>query len=126
MLHSDIIKIAGINGWRVSITKSGNGFFFDFQCRTPGGLPFTFTAELSGGCVDSLVDEIVTFVDALDPGQYAAEWAEASGNMSRARYLQAVADMDVIRSRAWLLACDLSEFAANVDRLLNLPWFRRN
>ena len=80
MLHSDIIRIAVRNGWKVSITASADdSFYFDFQCRTPGGLPFCFTAELSGGHVGTLVDEIIAFVDALDPEHYAVEWLEAAG-----------------------------------------------
>ena len=34
-----------------------------------------------------------------------------SGAMDSSRYLQAVADMEDIRSKAWLLACDLSELS---------------
>ena len=123
MLHSDIIKIAVKNGWQVSITNSEDGFFFDFHRRTLGGLPFSFTAELSRGCVATLVDEIISFVDALDPERYASEWLESSGETSPSRFLQAVADMDDIRTRAWLLSFDLSEIAEKGEQLLNIPWY---
>ena len=123
MLHSDIIKIAVNNGWQVSITNSEDGFFFDFHHRTLGGLPFSFTAELSRGCVATLVDEIISFVDALDPERYASEWLEKSGVTSPSRFLQAVTDMDDIRTRAWLLAFDLSEIAEKGEQLLNFPWY---
>lgn len=123
MLHSDIIKIAVKNGWQVSITNSEDGFFFDFHRRTLGGLPFSFTAELSRGCIATLVDEIISFVDALDPERYASEWLESSGETSPSRFLQAVTDMDDIRTRAWLLAFDLSEIAEKGERLLNFPWY---
>ncbi len=123
MLHSDIIKIAVKNGWQVSITNSEDGFFFDFHRRTLGGLPFSFTAELSRGCVATLVDEIISFVDALDPERYASEWLESSGETSPSRFLQAVADMDDIRTRAWLLAFYLSEIAEKGEQLLNFPWY---
>lgn len=123
MLHSDIIKIAVKNGWQVSITNSEDGFFFDFHRRTLGGLPFSFTAELSRGCIATLVDEIISFVDALDPERYASEWLESSGEISPSRFLQAVADMDDIRTRAWLLAFDLSEIAEKGEQLLNFPWY---
>ena len=124
VLHSDIIRIAVKQGWHVSVSISeGNSFYFDFQRRTLGGLPFCFTAELSGGIVGTLVDEIISFVDELDPERYAVEWSDASGQFSPTRYLQAVADMDDIRTRAWLLAVDLSELADRQNRLINFPWY---
>ena len=127
MLHSDIIKIAVKNGWQVSITVSSyNSYYFDFQRRTLGGLPFCFTAELSGGRVGTLVDEIISFVDALDPERYAAEWLESAGPLTPSRYCQAIADMDDIRTRAWLLAFDLSVEAEKERILLDLPRYRLN
>ena len=124
VLHSDIIRIAVKQGWHVSVSISEeNSFYFDFQRRTLGGLPFCFTAELSGGIVGTLVGEIISFVDELDPGRYAVEWSDASGQFSPTRYLQAVADMDDIRTRAWLLAVDLSELADRQRRLLDFPWY---
>ena len=127
MLHSDIIRIAVRNGWKVSITASAeDSYYFDFQRRTPGGLPFCFTAELSGGHVGTLVDEIISFVDALDPGRYAVKWLEAAGPVTPSRYFQAVADMDDMRARAWLLAVDLSEEAGKERILLDLPRYRLN
>ena len=127
MLHSDIIKIAVKNGWQVSITVSSyNSYYFDFQRRTLGGLPFCFTAELSGGRVGTLVDEIISFVDALDPERYAAEWLESAGPLTPSRYCQAITDMDDMRTRAWLLACDLSAEAEKESILLDLPRYRLN
>ena len=124
VLHSDIIRIAVKQGWHVSVSISEeNSFYFDFQRRTLGGLPFCFTAELSGGIVGTLVDEIISFVDELDPERYAVEWSDASGQFSPTRYLQAVADMDDIRTRAWLLAVDLSELADKQSQLLDVPWY---
>ena len=127
VLHSDIIRVAVKQGWLVSVSISeGNSFYFDFQRRTLGGLPFCFTAELSGGIVGTLVDEIISFVDELDPGRYADEWSDASGQFSPTRYLQAVADMDDIRTRAWLLAVELSELARRQDEVLTFQWFLWN
>ena len=124
VLHSDIIRIAVKQGWHVSVSISEeNSFYFDFQRRTLGGLPFCFTAEFSGGIIGTLVDEIISFVDELDPERYAVEWSDASGQFSPTRYLQAVADMDDIRTRAWLLAVDLSELADKQELLIDLPWY---
>lgn len=127
MLNSDIIRVAVGQGWFVSVTMSeGNSFYFDFQRRTLGGLPFCFTAELSEGIVGTLVDEIISFVEELDPERYADEWSDASGQFSPTRYLQAVADMDDIRTRAWLLAVELSEIARRQDEVLSFQWFLWN
>lgn len=127
MIHSDIIRIAVNCGWQVSITACGDdSFYFDFQRRTGNGLPFCFTAVMTDGRISSIVDEIISFVDALDPERYAGEWLEISGDLSPSRYFQAVTDMDDIRTRAWLLALDLSEIAESGDKLLNFPWYRWN
>lgn len=127
LLHSDIINLAVRQGWLVSVTTSGkNSFYFDFQRRTSNGLSFSFTAELSGGLVETLVDEIISFVDELDPERYAGEWLEASGLVSPTRYFGAVNDMDDIRTRAWLLAFGLLELAEKQERLLALPWYLWN
>ena len=124
VLHSDIIRLAAKSGWSVSVTASGdNSFFFDFQRRTPGGLSFCLTAELSGGLVGTLVDEIISFVDELNPERYAGEWLEASGPLTPARYFRAVDDMDEIRTQAWLLAIDISELAERQNSLLSPPWY---
>lgn len=82
---------------------------FDFQRKTPSGVPFSFTAEITDDKTESLVAEIVSFVDAIEPSICAKEWMIKSGVMASNRYLQAVADMEDIRTEAWLLACELSE-----------------
>ena len=127
MIHSDIIRIAVNCGWQVSITACGDdSFYFDFQRRTGNGLPFCFTAVMTDGRISSLVDEIISFVDALDPGRYACEWIENKGDVSPSRYLRAVDDMDEMRTHAWLLAVELSTAAESEIFLLDLPWYRLN
>ena len=124
MLQRDIIKIAIKNGWYVSITASDkDSYYLDFQRRTLGGYSFCFTAELIEGRIGTLVDEIISFVDELDPERYAGEWLDASGQLSPTRYFQAVTDMDDIRTQAWLLAIELSELAEMQNRLLDVPWY---
>ena len=59
--------------------------------------------------MENLISEIMSFVDAINPEVCAWEWMIKSGATSPARYLQAVADMEDIRTKAWLLACDLSK-----------------
>ncbi len=122
--HSKIVKIAVSCGWQVSITHCGDGgYYFDFQRMTRNGLSFCFTAMMTGGRISTLVDEIISFVDALDPEHYACEWMETKGNVSPARYLKAVDDMDEMRTLAWLLAIDLSMAAEKESMLPDFPWY---
>ena len=109
MTDRQIIRIATVNGWNVS-TRTENGIrCFDFRRKTLGGVPFCFTVGMKDDKVENLVEEIKSFVDAITPEMCAWEWRIKSGAMPPARYLQAVADMDDIRTKAWLLACDLSK-----------------
>ncbi len=124
MFYSDIVKIAVKNGWRVNVKVSDdNSYLFDFKRRTLGGYPFCFTAELSENRPGTLVDEIFSFVDELDPVRVAGEWIEASGQFSPTRFCQAVADMDEIRTQAFLLAIELSEAVENNDYFIFFPWY---
>lgn len=127
MLYSDIVKIAVKNGWRVNVkVADDNSFLFDFRRRTLGGYLFCFTTELSENRPDTLVDEIFSFVDELDPGRVAGEWIEASGLFSPTRFCQAVADMDEIRTQVFLLAIELSEAVENNDYFIFFPWYLWN
>lgn len=109
MTDDQIIHIAAINGWNVS-TRMGNGIrCFNFKRKTLGGVAFCFTTEMKNGKMENLISEIMSFVDAINPEVCAWEWMIKSGATSPARYLQAVADMEDIRTKAWLLACDLSK-----------------
>ncbi|WP_374693006.1 hypothetical protein [Bacteroides faecis] len=93
----------------MSVRLKGLNLCFDFQRKTLSGVPFSFTAEIADGRMESLVSEIVSFVDAIEPNICAKEWMIRSGAVAANRYLQAVADMEDIRTEAWLLACELSE-----------------
>ncbi|MCS2793807.1 hypothetical protein NXW97_17685 [Bacteroides faecis] len=109
MIDNRIFTIAAKNGWDVSVRLKGLNLCFDFQRKTLSGVPFSFTAEIADGRMESLVSEIVSFVDAIEPNICAKEWMIRSGAVAANRYLQAVADMEDIRTEAWLLACELSE-----------------
>jgi len=99
MQYIDIIRIAVKNGWHVSVALSDeNTFCFDFRRRTLGGFPFCFTTEVTENRPGTLVDEIFSFVDELDPERVAGEWLEASGQFSPTRFCQVVADLDEIRT----------------------------
>jgi len=122
MQYKDIIRIALKNGCRVSVTLSDeNTFCFDFRRRMLGGFPFCFTAELSENRPGTLVDEILSFVDELAPVRVAGEWIEASGQFSPTRFCQAVADMDEIRTQAFLLAIELAEATENDKFFIFFP-----
>lgn len=120
----NIIRIAVTQGWLVSVTMlEGNSFYFDFRRRTLGGYPFCFTAELTENRPGTLVDEIFSFVDELDPVRVAGEWLEASGQFSPTRFCQAVTDIDEIRTQAFLLALELAEAVENDNIFFYIPWY---
>jgi len=123
MFTYDVVRLAAKQGWSVTVSRNNNGYSFDFRRRTLGGFPFCFTAELTENRLGTLVDEIFSFVDELDPERVAGEWLEASGQFSPARFCQAVADMDCIRTQAFLLAVELAEAAENDNSFIFFPWY---
>ena len=74
-------------------------------------MPFDFTGEVKDGRADSLAAEIISLVDAIDPEACAREWMVKSGIVSPSMLNLAVADMDGIRTEAWLLVCAFLEFS---------------
>lgn len=123
MFTYDIVKLAAKQGWSVTVIRSKYGYSFDFRRRTLGGIPFCFTAELTENRPGTLVDEIFSFVDELDTVRVAGEWIEASGQFSPTRFCQAVADMDEIRTQAFLLAIELAETLENNNIFFDIPWY---
>ena len=121
MIDDKIYAVAAKNGWDVSVRFKGEYLCFDFHRKTPSGVPFRFTAEITDDKKESLVSEIVSFVDAIEPEICAEEWMIKSGGLAASRYLQAVADMDDIRTEAWLLACELSEAISGKPIWATLP-----
>ncbi|NPD83028.1 hypothetical protein HPS57_13745 [Prevotella sp. PINT] len=114
MIDNRIYTIAAKNGWNVSVKLKGINLCFDFQRTTLSGVPFSFTAEITDDKTESLVAEIVSFVDAIEPYICAKEWMIKSGVMASNRYFQATADIEDIRTKAWLLACELSEAISGI------------
>ena len=109
-MNNQIIEnIAATNGWNVFVKELPDRVSFDFQRKTLSGVSFCFTAEMKDGSMKYLVQEIVSFVDAIEPETCAVEWMIKSGAVIPYRYQQAVEDMDNIRTEAWLLACELSD-----------------
>ena len=66
MVGSEIYGIAARNGWSVSMSMKNGVRCYDFQRKTLSGVPFSFTAEVKDDKVSSLVNEIVSFVDAIN------------------------------------------------------------
>ena len=73
------------------------------------GMPFVFTVEMKDSRAGSLAAEIISLVDAIDPEACAREWMVKSGIVSPSMLNLTVADMDGIRTEAWLLACAFLE-----------------
>lgn len=123
MITYDIVRLAAKQGWSVAVNRGKYGYSFDFRRRTLGGYPFCLTAELTENRPGTLVDEIFSFVDELDPERVAGEWLEASGQFSLTRFCQAVADMDEIRTQAFLLAIELAEAVKKDNIFFHIPWY---
>ncbi|MBD5358706.1 MAG: hypothetical protein HDR88_17245 [Bacteroides sp.] len=126
MFTYNIVKLAAKQRWSVTVTRSRYGYSFDFRRRTLGGFPFCFTAELTENRPGTLVDEIFSFVNELDPVHVAEEWLEASDQFSLTRFCQAVVDMDEIRTQAFLLAIELAEAVESDNIFFHIPWYLWN
>ena len=112
MTDKDIIQIAAMNGWNASVREETDGTkYVSFRRYMKSGMPFDFTVAVKDGRTGSLAAEIISLVDAIDPETYACEWMVKSGAVSPPMFRLAVADMDGIRTEAWLLACAFLEFS---------------
>ena len=120
MLEQTIRKIAAENGWQMASEYKRGTWSLDFHRKTHSGVDFCFSVELADYNLNGLIREIISFVDALDPKRCAWEWMVKSGAVHPSRYETAVADMDEIRTWAWLLACKLSETAGGLFPCLSL------
>ena len=124
MNDNDIKRIAAESGWDAQRIFDTEQWYIDFRRTTPSGVPFCFGVEIDRDIESSIVDEILSFVDAINPAVCAEQWMISSGAVSPTRYRQAVADMEHIRSEAWLLACRYAK-AANLtypSRLTSRQW----
>lgn len=81
MVENRIYGIAAKNGWSVSMSAKNGIHSYDFQRKTLSGVAFSFTAEVKDDKVSSLMNEIVSFVDAIHPDICAWEWMIKSGAM---------------------------------------------
>lgn len=112
MTDKDIIQIAAMSGWKASVKEEPDGTrCASFRRYMRSGMPFVFTVEVNDGRAGSLAAEIISLVDAIDPDTCAMEWMVKSGIVSPSMLNLAVADMDGIRTEAWLLACAFLEFS---------------
>ena len=110
MTDKDIIQIAAMNGWNASVREETDGTkYVSFRRYMKSGMPFDFTVAVKDGRTGSLAAEIISLVDVIDPEACAREWMVKSGAVSPPMFSLAVADMDGIRTEAWLLACAFLE-----------------
>ena len=125
MLLQTIIDIAAKCGWSVTVSVIDiDCTAFDFRRRTRSGVPFCFCADMTGGNPATLLDEILSFIDAFQPSTFARQWCELSG-AGDSLEARALAEMDDMRTEAWLLAVELSEAIASPERH-NPPWYLWN
>ena len=103
MILQTIIQVAAQCGWSVTANvRNGNITSFDFRRNTESGVPFCFSADMTGSKPASLVDDILSFIDAFQPDIFARQWCRISG-AGESRYAQTLSDMDGIRTQS--LAC---------------------
>lgn len=120
-----IIDIAAKCGWSVTVSViDADCTSFDFRRKTRSGVPFCFCADMTGGNPATLIDEILSFIDAFNPATFARQWRELSGT-EKNLHARAAAEMDDMRTEAWLLAVELSEAIASPERR-NPPWLLWN
>lgn len=76
MILQTIIQVAAQCGWSVTANvRDGNITSFDFRRNTESGVPFCFSADMTGGKPASLVDDILSFIDAFQPDIFARSGA---------------------------------------------------
>ncbi len=79
MILQTIIQVAAQCGWSVTANvRDGNITSFDFRRNTESGVPFCFSADMTGSKPTSLVDDILSFIDA-QPDIFARQWCRISG-----------------------------------------------
>lgn len=122
-----IQKYAKLYGWIIiSIVQSEDTVFYDFIKNTSSGLTFCFTAEITNNNLKTLIDDVLVFIDNFDSESYADEWLDKSVKLDSAEYLNTVADMDSIRSSAWLFVFDLIYEYEMEQKLTDFPWWLWN
>lgn len=67
MIDDKIYAVVAKNGWDVSVRFKGEYLCFDFHRETLSGETERRTAEIADDKTESLVSEIVSFVDAIEP-----------------------------------------------------------
>ena len=97
---------------------------FRFPAQARSGVPFCFCADMTGDNPATLLDDILSFIDAFQPPTFARQWCELSG-AGDSLEARALAEMDDMRTEAWLLAVELSEAIASPERH-NPPWYLWN
>ena len=88
MILQTIIQVAAKCGWSVTANvRDGNITSFDFRRNTESGVSFCFSADMTDSKPDSLVDDILSFIDAFQPDIFARQWCRISG-AGESRYAQ--------------------------------------
>lgn len=78
---SEIIAIAEANGWSVNTDETESGHIvFEFSKYTPAGQDFNFSAELTNGVLQTLVESIKEYYDRFDVDEEAYLWIGEDGH----------------------------------------------
>lgn len=125
MTLQTIIRIAGKCGWSVTVmVTDDNSTTFEFRRKTRRGVPFCFCADMTGNNPATIVDDILSFIDAFQPDTFARQWCELAG-VGKSHHARTAADFDDMRTEAWLLAAELSD-AITLPEHYAPPWYLWN
>lgn len=105
MKHQELIDkitaIAESKGWNVTAEENGDVVEFTFSQYTDFGQDFSFSAELTDGDIDTLIEEIDNYYESYDPDEEASLWIGPDGhgaNGAPYRITDIVKDMEEVDS----------------------------
>ncbi len=105
MKHQELIDkitaIAESKGWNVTTEENGDVVEFTFSQYTDFGQDFSFSAELTDGDIDTLIEEIDNYYESYDPDEEASLWIGPDGhgaNGAPYRITDIVKDMEEVES----------------------------
>lgn len=79
-LINKIVRCAEDKGWNVNTERNNGMTIFEFSQFTPAGQDFSFSAEMKGNHLDSLITDIEDYYEGFDVDSEAYVWLDESGH----------------------------------------------